>query len=65
MGPRGRKAGRFAARDRVYEVALEVKLVIHATTHEDAGKVARDAICRVPEFSSVKVTNVFCPAEGQ
>jgi hypothetical protein len=50
---------------KVYTVDMQITLTISATTRARAAIVARDTIARLPEFSTLKVTNICCPAEGQ
>jgi hypothetical protein len=52
-------------KQKVYSVTLEVKVVVRAPSRPDAVLVAMETK-NIPErLESIKVVNVFCPAEGK
>jgi hypothetical protein len=46
-------------------VTLEVKLVVRAASREDAMLTATETNRITERLESLRVTNVFCPAEGE
>lgn len=55
----------MSTRDKVYSVTVEVKLVVRAPSREDAVLFGRDKVSVLKDLESLKVTGVFCPAEGR
>ena len=51
--------------NKIYSVTVEVRLTIKANNRGDALLFARDAVARLDEIDTLKVTQVFCPAEGK
>ena len=50
---------------KVYSVTLEVKLVVKATSREEALLSATEQQRMAERLQSLRVLDVFCPAEGK
>ena len=51
--------------NKVYSVTLEVKIVVRAPNRAEAVLTAMLPNLIADRLDSLKVTNVFCPAEGK
>lgn len=50
---------------KVYSVTMEVKIVVRATSREDAMLKATETNRITSRLESLRVTDIFCPAEGK
>lgn len=51
--------------DKVFSVTIEVKVVVKARSREEAALKALETRNIHQRLDSLKVTNVFCPADGR